>query len=112
MPKIKLISVKCTLPDESDKDEMYLKMNGEKIWPPEKRFHRLDSNEKVEIGLEMEVPEGWTKIELWDYDFISPNDLLGVFEFNVDQTPGEYSTSMHVLEAKSTASYILYWECL
>jgi hypothetical protein len=31
MPKIKLNSLKCTIPDELDKDEIYLKMNGEKI---------------------------------------------------------------------------------
>ena len=112
MPKIFLRSVKCTVPDESDKDEMYLKMNGEKIWPPQGRYHRLDTGDEVEIGLKLDVPEGWAAIELWDYDFISRNDLLGVFKFNVDNTQGEYSTSMEVLEKNSPASYILEWEIL
>lgn len=109
MPKIQLKSVKCTVPDESDKDEMYLKMNGEKIWPLQGRYHRLDADDQVDIALELDVPEGWTEVELWDYDFISRNDLLGVFKFMVDQTRGEYSTSMQVLEKNSSASYILHW---
>ncbi len=112
MAKIKLVSVKCTIPDEIDKDEMYLKMNGEKIWPEGDYYHRLDTDESVELDLEFEVAEGWVEIELWDFDFISRNDLLGVFKFKVDNTLGEYSTSMTLLEMGSPASYTLYWEIL
>ena len=110
MPKIHLKSVKCTIPDEIDKDEMYLKMNGEKIWPQGDFYHRLDTDESVDIDLEYEVSEGWVEVELWDFDFISRNDLLGVFKFKVDYTLGKYNTSMTVLEEGSHASYILYWE--
>lgn len=113
MPRILLSAVKCATPDESDKDEMFLKMGGKKIWPEKDRFHRLDAGEEVEIGLELDLKEGWNEVELWDYDFISPNDLLGVFKFRVEGRPGEeFSTSMEVLEKGSTASYILEWEML
>ena len=32
MPRIKINSVQCITPDEIDKDEMYLKKDGKKIW--------------------------------------------------------------------------------
>lgn len=110
MAKILINSVKCLIPDESDKDEMYLKIDGEKVWPKDGFYHRLDSDESVDVNLEFEVEEGWTEIELWDFDFISRNDLLGVFKFKVDQIRDKYSTSMTLLEEGSSASYILHWE--
>ncbi|MEP4533208.1 MAG: hypothetical protein ABJ004_08980 [Cyclobacteriaceae bacterium] len=112
MPKIRLISVECTTPDEVDKDEMYLKKDGEKIWPEGEKYHRLDTGDKVEINLELDVPEGWNEVELWDFDFVSRNDLLGVFKFKVDGKPDKYSTSMELLEEGSTASYLMFWEVL
>ena len=112
MPKIRINSVQCTTPDEIDKDEMYLKMNGQKIWPEGERYHRVDTGDVEQVGLELEVNEGWHEMEVWDYDFVSLNDLLGVFRFKVDDTPGKYSTSMELLERNSTASYVLFWEIL
>lgn len=112
MPKVLLKTVHCLVPDESDKDEMYLKYNGEKIWPKENKFNRLDAGEKVEINLEMEMSEGWQEVELWDYDYISRNDLLGKFRFKVDRQIGEFNTSMTLLENGSPASYVLDWEIL
>ncbi len=109
VPKLKLLSVVCTTPDEIDKDEMYLVRDGKKIWPEGERYYRLDTGEKVDINLEMEVPEGWCEIELWDFDYMSRNDLLGKFKFKVDKETGSYSTSMELLERNSTASYILFW---
>lgn len=113
MPRIKLLTVQCMVPDEIDKDEMYLKYNGLKIWPKGDLYWRIDSGEKAEINVELDLPEGWVKIALWDFDFISPNDHLGDFDFEVSSAlPGKYSTSMHITEKDSTASYILSWEVL
>lgn len=112
MPKIRINSVQCTTPDEIDKDEMFLKLNGEKIWPEGEKYHRVDTGDVSEVYLTFEVEEGWNEVEVWDYDFVSLNDLLGVFKFKVDNHPGKYSTTMKVLERNSTASYLLYWEIL
>lgn len=112
MAKIQLISVQCTTPDEIDKDEMYLKFGGKKIWPEGERYHQVDTGDVEKVDLELEVSEGWNEVELWDYDFVSHNDLLGVFKFKVDDLPGKYSTSMKLLERNSTASYMLFWEIL
>jgi len=112
MPQIRINSVQCLTPDEIDKDEMYLKMGGHKIWPPGELYHRVDTGDIEQVGLDLEVSEGWNEIELWDFDFASKNDKLGVFKFNVDDLSGKYSTTMTLLERNSTASYILYWEIL
>lgn len=110
MVNIKLHSVKCTLPDEIDKDEMYLKHQGKKIWPSGMIYYRVDTGDVAPINLTLEVEQGWTEIDLWDFDYLSLNDFLGTFKFNVDTTPGKYSTSMELKEKNSTASYILNWE--
>lgn len=112
MPRIRINSVQCTTPDEIDKDEMYLKMNGKKIWPEGEKYYRVDTGDVAQVNLDFDVSEGWNEIELWDFDFVTLNDLLGVFKFMVDDNPGIYSTSMKVLERNSTASYVLFWEIL
>ena len=112
MPKIRINSVQCMTPDEIDKDEMFLKMDGKKIWPEGEKYHRVDTGDKAEVGMELQLKEGWNEIELWDFDYVSLNDKLGRFKFKVDNEPGKYSTSMEVLERDSTASYLLFWEIL
>ncbi len=112
MQRIKIVSIHCVLPDEIDKDEMYLKHQGEKIWPKGSLYHRLDSNDAVKVDLEMAVSEGWVEIELWDFDYLTKNDFLGVFKFKVDATQGIYTNTMELKEKGSTASYIMRWEIL
>jgi hypothetical protein len=112
MPTIRLNQVHCTLPDESDKDEMFLKYDGKKIWPQGSKYYRVDSGDVAPIALTMEVAEGWVEIELWDFDYLSRNDFLGTFRFKVDDMPGEYTNSMNLVEKNSMASYILDWEIL
>ncbi|SHK19973.1 hypothetical protein SAMN04488028_103340 [Reichenbachiella agariperforans] len=91
---------------------MFLKFKGEKVWPVGNLYFRIDTGDKVDVDLKLEVDLGWVDVELWDFDFLSFNDHLGTFTFNVDDTPGEYSTSMKLLEKNSTASYIMHWEIL
>ena len=112
MPKIRLNKVRCNLPDEIDKDEMYLKFNGNKIWPAGSLYHRLDTGDVAEVNVTLEVNEGWVEIELWDYDYLTLNDHLGTFKFKVDDSPGSYTNSMKLHETDSTASYFLEWEIL
>lgn len=110
MPIIRLNKVHCRLPDEIDKDEIYLKFNSGKIWPKGSFYYRVDTGDIAPIGVELEVAEGWHEVELWDFDYLSRNDFLGKFRFKVDQTPGAYSTTMKLVEENSTASYVLEWE--
>lgn len=113
MPKIRLNRVHCTLPDEVDKDEMYLRHEGKKIWPKGSIYYRVDTGDTAPINLTLEVEAGWNEIELWDFDYLSRNDFLGTFRFKVDDdSPGMYTNSMHLVEKNSTASYILDWEIL
>ena len=112
MPKIKLNKVHCKLPDEIDKDEMYLKFKGEKIWPKGSIYYRVDTGDVAPVNLVLDVKEGWNEIELWDFDFLSRNDFLGTFRFKVDNIPGEYTNTMKLMEENSTASYRLEWEIL
>ncbi len=112
MRKIRLNRIHCILPDEIDKDEMYLKYKGKKIWPEGAVYYRLDTGDVVLADLTMEVDEGWVEIELWDFDYLTRNDFLGVFRFKVDDQPGVYTNSMKQKEENSTASYVLDWEIL
>ncbi len=111
MTKIRLIKIKCAVPDESDKDEMYLKYGDKQIWPTAHRFFRMDVDDEVKINLELQVALGWVAIELWDFDYLSANDHLGTFNFKVDTEIGKYSCSMEPNTAKTRrASYYLEWE--
>lgn len=111
--KILLSTIKCTVPDEIDKDEMYLKYKGSKIWPEGQLYFRIDVDEIAKVNKTLEVPEGWVEIELWDFDFTSRNDHLGTFRFKVDNQPGKYSCSMKINEKETeAASYLLFWEIL
>ena len=112
MPKIRLNKIHCKLPDEIDKDEMYLKFDGKKIWPSGSIYYRVDTGDVVEVNLVLTVAEGWNEVELWDFDFLSRNDFLGTFRFKVDNQPGEYTNTMTLVEKNSTASYLLEWEIL
>lgn len=98
------------MPDEIDKDEIYLKFNSNKIWPKGQFYHRVDTGDVASVGVELDVSEGWNEVELWDFDFLSRNDFLGKFRFKVDQNPGVYSNTMKLVEENSTASYVLDWE--
>ncbi|MCV9389319.1 hypothetical protein [Reichenbachiella ulvae] len=110
MPKIHIKSVQCTVPDEIDKDEMFLKYDGKKIWPVGDWYFRIDTGDKVVVNIDLEVQDGWNELELWDFDYLTFNDHLGTFKFFVDNNKGEYSTSMELCEEGSTASYIMQWE--
>ncbi len=110
--KIKLNRVHCKLPDEIDKDEMYLKYKGEKIWPKGSIYFRVDTGDVAPVNVTLELEEGWHEIELWDFDYLSRNDFLGIFKFLVDDQAGVYSNTMALVEKNSTAAYVLDWEIL
>lgn len=115
MAKILLTELQCIVNDEIDKDEVYLKYKGKKVWPKSKWYTSMDTGEKfpVEIEIEHSDPNSPLIIELWDFDYLSLNDFLGYFSINLgNDKSGRFSTSMTLQEKGSTASYVLYWEII
>ena len=107
MPILTLVSITCMNTDETDKDEIFLKVDEKKIWPLKQKFYPIDIDEDVSIQLKLNVSVGLCNIELWEFDFIGSNELLGSFEFKTDKT-GSYSEMMS--NHKGDSSYILNYE--
>ncbi|MEM9896169.1 MAG: hypothetical protein AAF789_07340 [Bacteroidota bacterium] len=111
MAKIRLRTIICINPDESDKDEIYIKFRDKKIWPKNANYHRLGVDEKATLGLSSSFKSEWVELELWDYDFASKNDFLGTFQLQTTQEPGHYGTVLtNNLEVSEHAEYVLNWE--
>ena len=111
MPKITLKSLQCILNDEVDKDEVFLKLKGKKIWPSGKLYKQINSGEKIEINKSFDHEEGEMVLELWDFDFLSKNDKFGEFRAKIDSEKGGFVTGLKLTREGSTASYMLEWEC-
>ena len=109
---IKLLYLYCKLNDEVDKDEVFLKYEGKKVWPLGS-YKSINSDEKKAVNKEfVHKADHSMVIELWDFDFLSKNDLLGTFTMRVDEEDRAsiYFTTMKVAREGSTASYMLEWE--
>lgn len=108
--KLRLISIKCNVNDESDGDEIYLKYDSHKIWP-HGLFKSIKMNEELEIDVTLDVPDDeYVTFELWDYDLLSRNDLLGSFTMRTNEKGGPFQTSLKMERLGDTASYLLTWE--
>jgi hypothetical protein len=97
--------------EEHKYDDVYLKFDGEKIWPPEKKQQPVFMDSETELGVNIPgLKEGdKVKIELWDWDLLSPDDLLGTFEM-VIAYGGPYTTDMtRNLRETKKAKYTLEW---
>lgn len=110
--KIHLQGIQCMLNDESDADEAFLKFKGKRIWPDHGRYHKMNSTERCELDIMIEPDSsGDIEIELWDWDLLSSNDLIGTFHMKVNSDDyGNFSTMLQKAKIESTASYMLYWE--
>ena len=109
--RIKLLSIHCTLNDEIDKDEIFLKYKGKKIWPAGS-YKSINSGDKLKINKEfIHNAKDDLVIELWDFDYLSRNDLLGTFLIKLDEedVASTYFTTMRLSKEGSTASYMLEW---
>ncbi|MEQ9023410.1 MAG: hypothetical protein RLN82_11765 [Pseudomonadales bacterium] len=113
MPTLILSSIVCEIPEESDKDEIYLMLQGKKIWPQNKKYLKIDVDEMLPVGLKFNIKgPGIMKLELWEYDVTSKNDHLGTFHLdfkNLDS--GNFTELLIRNEAGAEkASYYLNWE--
>ncbi len=110
---LKLTRLHCYFVEETEYDDVYLKYNGKKIWPADKRQQPVMMDTTTDLNVEIrEIAKNQeVAIELWDWDFLSPNDKLGTFKLIVQGDPGPFSTDM-VQNQKETkkAKYTLDWE--
>ena len=83
--KLRLLNLKCYLSDESDGDEIYILLNGNKVWPEKEKYLTV-LEESTALDVEMEISKGdMLSFQLWDFDLLSANDLLGSIEISADR---------------------------
>ena len=103
----------CYFVEEHEYDDVYLKYKGIKIWPNDKKCQPIMMDTTTELSLEItDLSKNQdVVIELWDWDFLSPNDKLGTFTLVVEADSGPFSTDM-IQNRKETekAKYTLDWE--
>ncbi|MEO1049464.1 MAG: hypothetical protein AAFX87_02510 [Bacteroidota bacterium] len=107
---VKLLKLHCYLSTEEDLDEIFIKLNGQKVWPTNAKYQKAVQGETMlDVSLES-VPIGeLLKLEVWDYDLLSSNDHLGNFVLSIDEG-GAFRSDMHRTTEGSEARYSLEWE--
>ncbi len=110
-----LTRLHCYFVEERDYDDVFLKYNGKKIWPKNKKQQPIMMDTITDLDVEIKdlSRNQEVVIELWDWDFLSPNDKLGTFTLFIEGEIGSFSTDM-VQNIKETtkAKYTLDWEVL
>jgi len=110
---LKLKSLTCFITDEDKFDDVFLKYNGKKIWPSDKKHHPVAvGNTKLNLIVSEITPNQNVVIELWDHDNFSPNDLLGKFTMIPDKPGSPYMVDMIATHANDVAKYTLEWQIL
>ena len=109
MLKCKLLRIRCYISDESDGDEVFLKLDKKKIWPTDSKYVVLSGERPINIDLREVEERTLIEVELWDYDTWTPNDKLGIFKMLVDEKGGPYTSDL-VRDSGSGAKYSLEWE--
>ena len=69
-------------------DELYIKVDGQKIWPGGK-YQDIKRGQNIDLN----VAKNFTKeaqVVLWEYDTIGSDDNLGQQTFNANSQSGEY----------------------
>ncbi len=108
--ELRLLNLYCYRQDEADGDEVYLQYNENKIFPLDSKYIKMKEGE-IKVGERINDIEKGThiNIELWDYDFLSPNDKLGEFLMLVNERGGPFKTDLKSVESED-AKYSLEWE--
>ena len=110
---LRLRQLFCYFYEESDGDEVFLKINGKKVWPVDKRWHHM-KDETVELNLEIpgfQVNDKFD-LEVWDFDYLSPNDYMGKMTMLMDKPGGPYTTDMQLADPDQIARYSVTWEII
>ena len=111
--KLQLIQLQAHFQTEQNGDEIFLKMQGKKIWPLKKSFFAcLKEATQIQLNIEKQVevkPNHKVSIELWEHDFLFFKKKLGEFSLLIDQPGGPFITDLQ-LKSKEFARYSLMWE--
>jgi hypothetical protein len=102
----------CYFVEERGHDDVYLMYNGRKLWPEDKRQQpiAMDTVTELNVGVNGLLDQQIVHIELWDWDFFSSDDLLGVFAMQISPG-GPYTTDMEINKKETDkAKYTLEWE--
>lgn len=105
----------CYFVEEHEYDDVYLGYKGKKIWPKDKKQQPMMMDTTTELDVEIKdlVRNHEVVIELWDWDFLSPNDKLGTFSLIIEGDPRPFSTDMvQNLKETKKAKYTLDWEVI
>lgn len=70
-------------------DELYIKVNGSRVWPSGK-YKDINSQQTKEVGHTLPLG-GKVTIQLWEYDVVSADDLLGYLELGGDHQTGSFT---------------------
>ena len=108
--RVRILNLNCYRQDEADGDEVFLSIDGKKVWPADSKFVKIKEGDQ-KVGLEIDaIQNGSTlALELWDYDFWTPNDKLGEFNMLINEKGGPFNTDMTIKDSKS-AKYSIEWE--
>ena len=109
---IKILQLNCFITDEFGFDELYLVVKKEKIWPLNDTYKSVKQGiTDININVYNLSPNTWVDLELWDFDFISSNDLLGKMPLFIDEPGGPFTTDMIPnKEETDRAKYSIVWE--
>ena len=69
-------------------DELYIKVNGEKVWPGGK-YQDIKTGQQTDLNVTRNFTNE-AKVVLWEYDTVSSDDNLGEQTFKPDSKSGEY----------------------
>lgn len=110
---VRLKSLMCFVNDEDKFDDIYIKYQGKKIWPVDKKHEDVSVGRVVmNVDINDVTPNEEMILEVWDYDLISRNDLLGKARMIPDQPGGPYSVDMTPASDKDVARYSIEWQVL
>jgi hypothetical protein len=110
---LRLESLISYVQSESDGDEIYIKHNDQKIAPAEGRYIKMSRGVPVALDVEVDIAdtETWVEFELWDYDLLSMNDIIGKFRLLVDEEGEHFSTELKRSD-DTEAQYVLNWSVI
>jgi hypothetical protein len=106
----RILSIFAYHQTETNGDEIFLKVDGKKVWPTNKRFVELPSG-YLSVNSEIPIanPGDVMELKLVEFDPILPNKEIGIFPIETVEIGGPYTTDLK-LQGSSYAKYSLTWE--